>query len=421
LARELAVRQEELDRRQAQVNAQVAELEQNQRAARLWLQEQQEQLGSRREEVELQQRETLRRLDRLAAAEAAVLGKSTMRVEELVAREEAIRRREAELASRDKLLADQVAAHRLARGEFQSEQDQARAKLDFQKQQIDVSREASLVLVRQLLWGVEQRRQAVEAEAEQCRLRGLQPPRAAGVTAADEETLRVRRQEIEAAEARAVQAQAEAERMRRQSIEQQQQFQETIRAERRQLAAEKRRGLAEVEEKRAAAQRRSEQVDQCRAVLEQLRGELGQIHRESLEIRLATEELWAQLSGIAPPATLTQMLGKIRARLSDDYRMADDELRRQREELEAIRGELAEHHEKLVQQKRQLDQWAQRRQQQIEQNAERLVAREQELDRQETAMKRMAQQWQTERTEYQRDIRGLRLKMADLDQVSPLG
>jgi hypothetical protein len=420
LARELAVRQEELDRRQAQVNAQAAQLEQNQRSALLWLREQQAELGSRRDEVELARRETLVRLDRLAATEAAVLRKTTTREEELTAREESIRRREAELASRDKLLADQVAAHRLARRAFESEQGQAVAKLDFLKQQVDVRREASLVLVQQLLSGVERRRLAVEAEAEECQRRALRTPHAAGVATADEETLQARRREIEASEARLVQAQADTERLRRQLLDQQQQFQEAMRAERSQLAAQQRRGLAEVEEKRLAAQRRSEHVDQCRTALEQLRAELGQIHRETLEIRLATEELWAQLSGVAPPAALTQMLGKTRARLADDYRMANDDLRRQREELEGIRGELAEHHEKLVQQKRQLDQWAQRRQQQIEQNAERLVAREQELDHQETALKRLAQQWQVERIESQREIRGLRVKLADLEEVTPL-
>ena len=88
--------------------------------------------------------------------------------------------------------------------------------------------------------------------------------------------------------------------------------------------------LAELEEQRRAVARRSEQLDRSRAALEQFRGELGQLHRETLEIRLATEELWVQLSGVAPPAALIQSLGGIRNKLAEHYRSAQSELRRER-------------------------------------------------------------------------------------------
>ena len=91
---------------------------------------------------------------------------------------------------------------------------------------------------------------------------------------------------------------------------------------------------AELEEQRRAVARRSEQLDRSRAALEQLRGELGQLHRETLEIRLATEELWVQLSGVAPPAALIQSLGGIRNKLADHYRSAQSELRARKEEIE---------------------------------------------------------------------------------------
>ena len=78
--------------------------------------------------------------------------------------------------------------------------------------------------------------------------------------------------------------------------------------------------------------------------LEELRAELGRMHRETLEIRLATEELWVQVSGVAPPAVLTRSLGQIRARLADHYRLAGSELDEQKEELQTIRCELAEQH-----------------------------------------------------------------------------
>ena len=130
--------------------------------------------------------------------------------------------------------------------------------------------------------------------------------------------------------------------------------------------AELQQATAELGEKRQAVQRRADHVDQCRAALEQLRGELECIHRETLEIRLATEELWVRLSGAAPPAALVRSLGQIRAKLACQYRQAAAELAEQKKELEAIRGELNTQHEKLVEHKLRLEQWAVERQEECE-------------------------------------------------------
>jgi hypothetical protein len=120
--------------------------------------------------------------------------------------------------------------------------------------------------------------------------------------------------------------------------------------------AEYRRALDALERKREAVSRRAEYVDRCRESLLQLRGQLVVMQREALESRLATEELWAQLSGAALSATVTQSLGQIRAKLARQYRQDRAELAEQRKELEAIRIELTRKHDMLVQQKRQFEQ-----------------------------------------------------------------
>ena len=131
------------------------------------------------------------------------------------------------------------------------------------------------------------------------------------------------------------------------------------------------------------------------------------MHRETLEIRLATEELWAQLSGAAPPAALTQSLGRIRAKLAEQYRQAQAETAEQKKELEAIRGELVAEHEKLVEQKRQFERWAAGCQEDCQQQASRLVAREQQLRDREIELRQQSQRWQAERLRYQIELRRL--------------
>ena len=161
--------------------------------------------------------------------------------------------------------------------------------------------------------------------------------------------------------------------MREQLLEERQKYREEVRAQRQRMAAEQRRAIAELEKKRECDRkaRRSASINAGRRST-QLRDELQQVHRETLEVRLATEELWAQLSGAAPPAALTRSLGRIRTQLADQYRLANAELLERKKELESIRDQLAGQYEKLVEQRRQFEHWAAGRRQEAEQQAARL-------------------------------------------------
>jgi chromosome segregation ATPase len=134
------------------------------------------------------------------------------------------------------------------------------------------------------------------------------------------------------------------------------------------------------------------------------------MHRETLEIRLATEELWVQLAGAAPPAALTRSLGRIRSKLADHYRLATAELQEQKTELESLRGQMSAQYEKLVQQKRQYDQWAAAQRDEAQQHAARLMAREETLREKEAAFDDRAHRWQSERLQFQHEIRRLQAR-----------
>jgi DNA gyrase/topoisomerase IV subunit A len=107
------------------------------------------------------------------------------------------------------------------------------------------------------------------------------------------------------------------------------------------------------------------------------------MQRETLEIRLSTEELWIELSGAAPPAALTQSLGRIRSKLAEEYRQANAELAEQRKELEEIRTQMTLQFEKLNERKQQFDRWVADRREELQQQASRLVAREQQIRHEE--------------------------------------
>jgi hypothetical protein len=186
---------------------------------------------------------------------------------------------------------------------------------------------------------------------------------------------------------------------------------EQSQTQRQRLAADQVRLATEMEKKRLEVQQRSEQADQAHAALEQLRAELGRMHRETLEIRLATEELWADLSGSAPPAALTRSLGQIRSRLADHYRLANLELHQKKEELEHLRVQLSEQYEKLVRQKRNFDAWAAECREEVEEQATRLLARGEDLDRREADMGEFARSAQAEKLELQEEIHRLRTKL----------
>jgi hypothetical protein len=147
------------------------------------------------------------------------------------------------------------------------------------------------------------------------------------------------------------------------------------------FASEHRKTMAELDEKRQTLERRARRVDQCQAAFKKLRDEVERKHRETLEIRLCTEELWAQLSGVAPPAALTRSLGRIRAKLAEHYLQANSELGERKRELEAIHSQLAEEHKNLVEHKRRFEQWLAGRQEELDQQATRLIARERQLQK----------------------------------------
>ncbi|HEY5313072.1 MAG TPA: hypothetical protein VIK18_11155, partial [Pirellulales bacterium] len=149
-------------------------------------------------------------------------------------------------------------------------------------------------------------------------------------------------------------------------------------------------------------------LDLRRASLEQSQQELIDLHRETLELRLSTEELWTQLAGSVPPAALSYALGQTRTRLDDHCRMTLQKINEGRAEAEQLRTELAEAHARLQYDSQELERWAQRRSQELDQHAAGLAARERQLDEQERAGSEAREGWIRERLELEQELRDAR-------------
>lgn len=414
LAAHLKSRQENLDRRESQLNARLAQIDQGARAARLWVSEREAELLERQSHLDRREEDLRAREAEATTLDATARQRLAVNAEELTGREEKLAAWADELAQRERRLEESQAqlrrAEQAATAEHQSEADNLTREL----QQFDAYRAATEQRLEQMRSDIEKRRASLEAEEIEQSLRVpaelVEREKAAAEKA---EALNRRWQQMEQAEARLAEAQAQNQELARALEDKRQRIDEAAKADRRRLAEEKHRLLAELEDRRRAVQRRAEHIDQSRAALKQVREELLVRQRETLEIRLATEELWAELAGAAPPASLTRSLAETRARLAAHYRLAAEELQRERDDLEAIRAELAEQHDKVCEQKQHFDHWAESRRAEVEQMAERLVARERQLHEQQASIERTHDAWQLEKLDLEKELRQLRLQLPD--------
>ena len=435
LAQQLTEQQAELDRRAEAVAAQEADLENKLRTARMWFDEQHNALEEKTEAIE--QRESS--LDdpansqpsNVAASEAA--SDDTQLAEALQERQQELDLRQAELYEQ----IEQLTSDRARLAERESQLDARQQEIEKKSEEIAAQHSES----REAMHAA--KAQAADAERQAAELQVLKEEvedQTADI-AVRETQLESRQAEVAAAikrfEGLGVTEQRIAE-----LTEQAQQFaartryldeaetllgeeQATIADERRQLQAERQKTQEDfvserrrIEAERADAKKlaahneqlataRSTQLDQRQAALEQLQSELEAGQREVLEMRLATEETWAQLAGALAPATLTRSIAQVRAKLADQYQHTLQKLADRRQELENVSAELAAEHNRLDEQRSRLQLWAGRREEDIEQRAARLVGREHELDRQQRHYEQLETRWALERDEYRDQIRQL--------------
>ncbi|HZZ73777.1 MAG TPA: hypothetical protein VFE24_16110 [Pirellulales bacterium] len=406
LAQHLRSQQRELDQREAFLNAREAQIEQQMRSARLWLHERQTELRDRQSNFEMDHR-------RLEADRLGLQSQLDALQNEQQGLDAAHRGLEKERVTwkRGSTTDRQTLASRQAeldkqRHDLQHKQEGWRAA-----QEQFTQRQQALEALQQMLI---QRETELQRREKELAAQANNSHAAAAVRAATE--YQARQQQLDEAETLLTAALNDLE-LNRQTISADRlRAEQQTRSERRKITETQRLAELDLQRKKELIQRRSEQLDTRQVALEQMRADLTRLHRETLEMRLAVEETWAQLSGMAAPSVVTQTLGRLRSRLADRYRLELEEVAAQREGIETLGNRLTEQHEKLGQQKRDFQQWAARQRDEFEQQTARLAAREKEVEQGVQRCEDLQTKWNAERRHYQQEIRRL---LADLRQGKP--
>ncbi|HEY2826731.1 MAG TPA: hypothetical protein VGJ04_03955, partial [Pirellulales bacterium] len=230
-----------------------------------------------------------------------------------------------------------------------------------------------------------------------------------------EQKLRQREDALEAAESALARSQVEWNDRQRQHQQQSADIQARFQLQQAKLADQQRRAEIELQEQRDAQIQRSDQLERRGAALDQLRDDLLRIQRETLELRLATEELFAQMSASVPSATITQSLARLRTQLSESFRLQAAEAAQQHTEAESLAAKVAQQYQLLATQKQDWQQCVTAQQHQIDLQAARLAAREKELNSQVEWRQRTHQEWVAQQHALESEVRRLRSELRHRD------
>lgn len=344
LATHLQRQQATVDHRESELNARLASMENEIRAARLWLNQRHDELAARSSQLDERQRD----LDEREAALSATSDN-----------------RKPRQAKPSTTVPDQARLAELDRR--QAELDALSARLSDRFSTVEHARD------------FEHAMRALEA----------------------------RSQNLQKAERLLAEERGQLERQYESLAQQRTQFSENMQVERAALADEQQKAAAEQAQTQADLERQCGELAAQQRTLEAMRGEIMRTQQEALELRLVTEETWAKLCGQHHPATVAHTIAQLRLRLADEHRHERAELAEQRGEIQMLADRLAEQHQKWNQQRDDMQAWVVQRQQDFERQAATLVAAGRQLEEQRAEMCEERTAWQFERSRLLAEIRGL--------------
>ncbi|WP_425617806.1 hypothetical protein NA78x_001495 [Anatilimnocola sp. NA78] len=378
LAGHLKARLSEVDRREAQLNARIGQLEADLRSARLW---------QREREYEFQQRE----------------GELCRQVEDLQ-----LRSSEVALGEQQVHTLDERATQIIAREQELKALDQ---QLRQRRQELD--RQAAAFSHAQSLWQLQQKHEETSARHEREKAQEKWDRALAEERQELDFEIAGRRRQLEAAEqvfreqqTRLDQERVDFERMR---------VQATNQLQRERAAWDERSQTNDLEyvSRQRELESREAIVERQRVAMEQMRTEIGNVHRQSLEMRLIAEQLWAQITGRLSSAEITRSIASLRLQLSHQYEQEQKALTKQKDELVQLAERLQGQHTLLSAERQEVRNWGMARQAGIEQQARQLVEREQQLEAEQQEVRTARQNLHDERRRYEQEIRDLATQLRE--------
>lgn len=383
LAGHLKQRLNELDRREAQLNARIAQLEADLRSARLW---------HREREHDFQQREMelCRQVEDLQAR-AAEVARGEEHVQTLDERSQQIIAREQELKALD---------------------------LQLRQRRQELDRQTSAFTHAQSLWQLQLTHESAAFKQEQERAKDLWQREVEQQQQQLEFEMADRRRKVETAEREHREAQARLDQDR--ADFERQRIQGTAQVQRERAAWDELRGTADLEilSRRREIESRESIVERQRVAMEQMRTEIASVHRQSLEMRLIAEQLWAQITGRLSSAEITRSIASLRLQLSQQYEQEQKALTKQKDELVQLADRLQAQHALLNAERQEVKNWGAARQAGIEQQARQLVEREQQLETEQQELRGARQTLAEDRRRYEEEIRDLTRQLHSATQPS---
>lgn len=420
LATHLRNKQRELDRRESQLHAQTAKLDDDLRASRLWVRERVQYFAELEQKLFEQRAAIEQQAAAIAAAEVAADSDFQRRDRELQRRERELRRLEQDLRKERQRLETRTAALETAEARGRAELEQAWQVVTLAEQQAARQRVEFDELQDRLLRNHNRRRDALEAMYRELQQRQAEHDpadlRRELQRALDQLQDRSRQLDRQQAtlDSHAAELAAEKQRLVETRAAEQNRWKAAQQAAEQQQA----RAVRELDEQRRRLRDEADSIEQSRTVVERMRADVAAMHREAIESRLAAEQLQAHLATAGSPAEITKQLAERRNRLADAFALERRVVSEQQAELRALAAELLEQQSSLNGEREQLNQWLRRQENDLEQQAARLIAREHELNRQQQTFAEREQVWANQRSELQHQIRELMSQLRDANKAA---
>lgn len=370
LADYLRRRQQDLDRRESRLNAQLAQLENDIRAMRLLWTERHAEWEEKRQLLADRELTLARRRAELGEHEEAI----QQREQVLAQWEDSLRRKEVDLARRERELQEQ-----------RRELVQREAALRFREE--DFSALAVLL-------------EPVAAQsAEQSATDTVYLDQVTRALSEEEKQLRQLLQRAES-----VLAELVASRRR---------WQEEERRWRHQWAVEQREHWAELASEQEAVARRARAVEQSRQQVLRLKEEVAIKHREALAHHLAACEVLAELAAERPSAEIVEKLEVVRRAWKETLNEAETTQQQRLRELRELGQQMQQFHARLQEEKRRFDEYLEKHITDLNDRAERLAQREQELALKQAEIEEHGRRFRLDELHYQDEIQRLRQRLRE--------
>ncbi|MDB5339095.1 MAG: hypothetical protein JWN70_4714 [Planctomycetaceae bacterium] len=391
IAEHLQHRYADLERREQRLNVQLADLDQERRSIRMWATECEAVLHER--DAELLQRDTF-----VSEREAACLELE----HEMQARKASMLEQEHDLQNiqarwrEEWELERQGLKQELDQQSLQLQNEQAHFRLVKEGQLAEIQQERSLLLNRirfqeehlqKLRREFEVAQAAFHAERQRTQAMFLETD--TQLELRRDQLIRYRLQ-LEERDAALQRQQVLIGKSRRAEVDGLFQERQRLEEDQRDWQMVRGRQQAELERKNEVLQLNAENLDARQSRLEQLRLELEETNRKTMEMRLAVEEACAQLAQAVGPDLARQRIEASQYALSDHYRQARETLVKHRQELEQFHRSVLQQRDEFRSEQQTLAEW-------IAKRDEELAVRESQFREEQAVILAREESWQNTR------------------------